>query len=87
LQNIYSPGNAREQGLSVALAVSKEFFRSRGMKAACRVHGGGFAGTIQAYIPVDALEDYRTRMETLFGGGALSRLRIRQEGAVEITGD
>jgi galactokinase len=54
------------------------------MKAACRVHGGGFAGTIQAYIPVDALEDYRTRMEALFGTGALSQLRIRQEGAIEI---
>jgi len=84
LQNIYSPGAPREQGLSLALAVSSEFFRSSGMKAACRVHGGGFAGTIQAYVPVDALEDYRSRMEALFGDGSLSQLRIRQPGAVEI---
>jgi len=84
LQNIYSPEDPREQGLSLALAVSREFFRSHGMKAACRVHGGGFAGTIQAYVPVDAVEDYRAQMEALFGQGALSRLRIRQAGAVEL---
>jgi len=84
LQNIYSSSDPHTQGLSVALAVSREFFRARGIKACCRVHGGGFAGTIQAYIPVDAVEDYRARMEALFGQGALTRLRIRQEGAVEI---
>jgi len=84
LQNIYSPNEPGAQGLSVALAVSREFFRARGIKAACRVHGGGFAGTIQAYVPVDALEDYRARMDGLFGEGALSGLRIRQEGAIEI---
>ena len=84
LQNIYAPGDPHEQGLSLALAVSREFFRSRKIKAACRVHGGGFAGTIQAYIPSYALEDYRARMEALFGAGALTQLRIRQEGAVEI---
>jgi len=87
LQNIYSPGDPHAQGLSVALAVSREFFRARGMSAACRVHGGGFAGTIQAYVPVDVVEDYRAQMEALFGSGALSRLRIRQAGAVEITGN
>jgi galactokinase len=86
LQNIYSPGETGAQGLSVALAVSREFFRTRGMKAACRVHGGGFAGTIQAYVPVEAVEDYRARMDALFGAGALSLLRIRQAGAAELTG-
>jgi galactokinase len=85
LQNIYSPNDPRAQGLSVALAVSKEFFRARGIKAACRVHGGGFAGTIQAYVPVGCLEDYREQMDALFGTGALTRLRIRQAGAVEFT--
>ncbi|MDR2576368.1 MAG: galactokinase [Treponema sp.] len=84
LQNIYSPNAPREQGLSMALAVSREFFRSRGIKAACRVHGGGWAGTIPTYGPVDALEDYKKRMEALFGAGALSQLRIRQVGALEI---
>jgi galactokinase len=85
LQNIYSPNDPHAQGLSVALAVSTEFFRARGMKAACRVHGGGFAGTIQAYIPTDMVDAYKARMEALFGAGALSLLRIRQTGAVELT--
>ncbi|MDR0455303.1 MAG: galactokinase [Treponema sp.] len=84
LQNLYSPRNFREQGLSLALAVSREFFREQGIKAACRVHGGGFAGTIQAYIPAEGLEDYRGRMEALFGPGALTVLRIRPVGAVEL---
>jgi galactokinase len=84
LQNMYSPANPAEQGLSLALAMSREFFREHGVKAACRVHGGGFAGTVQAYVPVEALDAYRGRMETLFGPGALNVLRIRPVGAVEI---
>jgi galactokinase len=86
LQNIYSPSDPGIQELSLALAVSKEFFRAHGMKAACRVHGGGFAGTIQAYVPIEGLEDYRAQMEELFGPGGLSRLKIRQAGAAEIMG-
>jgi len=84
LQNLYSPQDPRQQGLPLALAVSKEFFREQGIKAACRVHGGGFAGTVQAYIPVDALEGYRSRIEGIFGPGALTVLRIRPVGAVEL---
>jgi len=85
LQNLYSPREPRQQGLPLALAVSREFFREQGISAtaACRVHGGGFAGTIQAYIPVDALDGYRKRMEALFGLGAVTALRIRPVGAVE----
>jgi len=74
----------QEQGLSLALAASREFFRGQGLKAACRVHGGGFAGTVQAYVPVEGLGDYRARMEGLFGPGALTVLRIRWAGAVEM---
>lgn len=84
LQNLYSSQNPREQGLALALAVSREFFRENSLQAACRVHGGGFAGTIQAYIPLDSLNDYRVRMESLFGPGALTSLRIRPAGAVEL---
>jgi galactokinase len=84
LQNIYSSRNPREQGLSLALAISREFFREQGMKAACRVHGGGFAGTVQAYIPIDGFKLYCERMEALFGSEAVTILRIRQVGAVEI---
>jgi len=81
---MYSPQNPGEQGLSLALAMSREFFRNHGVKAACRVHGGGFAGTVQAYVPVDGLGDYKAQMEALFGPGALTVLRIRQAGAVEM---
>jgi galactokinase len=88
LQNLYSPRDLRQQGLPLALAVTREFFREQGLSAttaaACRVHGGGFAGTIQAYIPVAALDSYRKRMEALFGPGAVTALRIRPVGAVEV---
>jgi galactokinase len=84
LQNIYSPAKPGNQGLSLALAVSREFFRKHGMHAVCRVHGGGFAGTIQAYVPVAGLDAYRVQMEALFGPGALTVLRIRPLGAIEL---
>jgi galactokinase len=84
LQNIYSPADTGNQGLSLALAVSREFFHKHGIQAACRVHGGGFAGTIQAYVPVGGLDGYRAQMEAIFGCGALTVLRIRPLGAVEL---
>jgi galactokinase len=80
LQNIYSPKNPAEQGVSLALALTRNFLEDNG---ACRVHGGGFAGTIQAYIPMDRLDDYRKLMEEIFGAGALTVLRVRQLGAIE----
>jgi len=82
LQNIYSHKKNNEQGLSLALALTKNFLA--GGKGACRVHGGGFAGTIQAYIPTERLIDYRNLMEGTFGIGALTVLRIRSLGAVEL---
>jgi galactokinase len=84
LQNIYSPQNPAAQGVSVALALSKELFRGYGVPAACRVHGGGFAGTIQSYVPVELFDDYRARMEAVFGPGAVTEIRIRPIGAAEL---
>jgi galactokinase len=81
LQNIYSPKNPENQGVSLALALTKDFLSGAG---ACRVHGGGFAGTIQAYIPFDALNAYRSRMEAFFGSGSVTVLRIRPIGAAEL---
>jgi galactokinase len=81
LQNVYSPQNFREQGISLALAVTRGFLRGAG---ACRVHGGGFAGTIQAYIPLDMLDQYRARMEGLFGPGSVTALQIRSLGTEEV---
>jgi len=82
LQNIYPHKKPTEQGMSLALALTKNFLA--GGKGACRVHGGGFAGTIQAYIPMERLIDYRNLMEGVFGIGVLTVLRIRPSGAVEL---
>ena len=87
MQNVYSPKNPGEQGVTLALALTKDFLKgsSGEGRGACRVHGGGFAGTIQAYLPMDRLEDYRSLMEGVFGQGTLTVLRIRPMGAVEIS--
>jgi galactokinase len=82
LQNIYSTKNFNEQGLSLALALTKNFLASG--KGACRVHGGGFAGTIQVLIPMERLKEYRALMEGVFGIGTVTVLRIRPLGAIEL---
>lgn len=76
LQNVYTNKNITEQGLSLALAVSERF------GVVCRVHGGGFAGTIQAYIPHEKQNEYKTTLESIFGDGACMFLKVRPFGAV-----
>ena len=80
LQNVYSPTNPAEQGLSLALALAEDFLAARG--GVCRVHGGGFAGTVQAYVPLDAVDDFIAHMDAVFGKGATIPLRIRPMGAI-----
>ncbi len=77
LQNVFSVSNPAEQGLSLALALTERFLGGRG---GYRVHGGGFAGTIQAFIPDDMLEDYKALMESVFGSGSCYVLNIRRVG-------
>ncbi|MDR0760971.1 MAG: galactokinase [Treponema sp.] len=86
LQNIFAPHKPGEQALALALALTREFINNGNGEGngACRVHGGGFAGTIQAYIPLNALPAYRSKMEAFFGPGAVTELRIRPIGAVEL---
>jgi galactokinase len=55
-----------------------------GNKGAFRVHGGGFAGTIQAYIAEEDVELYRETMDAVFGEGACLVLRVRQDGAIKV---
>ena len=74
LQNIYSPKAFDEQGISLAYAMTESFLKGRG---ACRVQGGGFAGTIEAYIPCDMTASYFRHMERLFGEGCCTVLAIR----------
>ena len=79
LQNVYSSLNVAEQGLARALALTEHLL---GQKGAWRVHGGGFGGTIQAFVPMEMLEEYRTQMESVFGAGTCYVLNIRPVGGV-----
>ena len=84
LQNIYSPNSPSCQGITTALALTGDFFKRRTLRGSCRVHGGGFAGTIQSYIPIDAFDDYRACIEKVFGAGSVTPLLIRPTGAAEL---
>jgi galactokinase len=85
LQNSFSPANPRVQPVSLALALTRFFFQNTAIPFGCRVHGGGFAGTIQAYVPLELLEPYRAALDGVFGAGAVTVLRIRPHGAAEIS--
>lgn len=82
LQNVYTTKNVREQGLSLALCLAEQLLA--GKRAAWRVHGGGFAGTIQAFVPDDAVEAFRTTMDDVFGAGSCMVRRIRPVGAIKL---
>ncbi|MCL2163826.1 MAG: galactokinase [Oscillospiraceae bacterium] len=81
LQNVYSPSNPQQQGLTLALALSEKILAGAG---AWRVHGGGFAGTILAFVPNDMKEQYNRSMCDVFGEGCCQFLSIREEGGVEV---
>ncbi len=83
LQNVYTTINVTEQGLSLALALTERAL-SAVEGAAWRVHGGGFAGTIQAFVPVAAAADYAKAMDAVFGEGACHILHVRGVGATRI---
>ncbi|MDP2238262.1 MAG: galactokinase family protein [Bacteroidales bacterium] len=80
-QNIFPSNNVKEQGVSLALALSEMVLKGRG---AWRVHGGGFAGTIQAFVPDYLLETYISTLEHVFGEGACKKLFIRDKGSVRV---
>ena len=82
LQNVYTNHNPMEQGISLALSVTDGALSGKG--GAFRVHGGGFAGTIQAFVKNEELEEYVRRMDSVFGDGAAARLNIRPLGAVKL---
>ena len=82
LQNVYTTKNLSEQGLSLALCLAERALG--GKRAAWRVHGGGFAGTIQAFVPTSEVESFRHVMDSTFGEGRCMVLRIRPVGAVRI---
>jgi galactokinase len=81
-QNVYCTADVRHQGLSVALALSQSILQ--GSEGAWRMQGGGFAGTIQAYVPGRLLERYHIAIEQVFGQGSCYVLRLREQGAVRV---
>jgi galactokinase len=84
LQNIYDPAQPEEQGVSLALALSESILETE-PKGACRVHGGGFAGTILAFVPVDRMDAYTQLMTSVFGPQAVRVLNLRSVGTLHIT--
>lgn len=82
LQNVYSVKSINEQGISLALCLADMVLSKRG---AARVHGGGFAGTMQAFVPDDLLAEFKSVMEATFGAGNVYVLNIRLIGGTAIT--
>jgi len=81
LQNVYTSHDVSHQNVSVALSVSESILGSNGV---CRVHGGGFAGTIQAFVKNEAVASYKAVMEQIFGAGACNVLKIRKYGGMKV---
>jgi galactokinase len=81
LQNIYSPKDVKTQNVTVALSLSEDVLGADGV---CRVHGGGFAGTIQAFVKNTAVAAYKTYIETVFGEGSCHVLKVRPYGGIEV---
>lgn len=78
-QNIFTPSNVKEQGIAVGLALSEMVLKHFG---AWRVHGGGIAGTIQAFVPNEKVEEYISVLENTFGKGSCHKLFIRSQGSI-----
>ena len=81
LQNVYSNADVQHQNVSLALAISEDFLGDNGVS---RVHGGGFAGTIQAFVKNDIVIEYQKIMDMVFGQGACSVLKIRKYGGMKV---
>lgn len=79
LQNVYPTSDYNSQGLSIGLAISERVLDGKG---AVRVHGGGFAGTIQAFVPDDMVEEYRNAIDKVFGDGSCHVLKVRKYGGI-----
>ena len=84
LQNVTPAGYKENQDMALALALCERYLKGRG---ASRVHGGGFAGTVQAFVPVDILDEFRQGIDSVLGEGACLVLSIRSQGGVEAFGE
>ena len=81
LQNVYTNHNVQQQNMSIALMMSE---LTLGDKGVARVHGGGFAGTIQAFVKNEAVSEYKKAMDDIFGEGSCNVLKIRKYGGIKV---
>jgi len=86
LQNIYSNNDIGYQPISLALAMTENFIDNLG-EGACRVHGGGFEGTIQAFLPSSSVDEFKKYMTGMFSDFSILNLTIRHTGAVSVVGN
>jgi galactokinase len=81
LQNVWIPAEEKEQGAALALVLAGDFLGDRG---AWRIHGGGFGGTTQNFVPEDQVDEFCKYMEGVFGKGSCMVLNIRPVGPVRV---
>lgn len=81
LQNVYTTKDVQAQNVSIALAVSEKVLGDNGV---CRVHGGGFAGTIQAFVKNEFVPTYKAALDNVFGAGSCHVLKVRKYGGMKI---
>ena len=82
LQNVYTSKAVNEQGLSLALYIAEQVLDGKG---AYRVHGGGFGGTTQNFVPVEMVAEFKDKIESVFGEGSCHVLQIRNAGGVKVS--
>lgn len=82
LQNITPAGAVQHQEVAVALALCESYLKGQG---AFRVHGGGFAGTVQAFVPLDMLDSFKASIEEVLGENSCHFLNIRQQGGIRVS--
>lgn len=83
LQNCYVPSNPDEQGVIIGLAITEQFIK-RIKEGACRIHGGGFAGTILVFLPNKYVKDYTEIIEKVFGKSSVKSLSIREKKTMKV---
>ena len=87
LQNIYSPSDPKNQGVAIGLAFTQKFLESSNSgesKGVFRVHGGGFAGTIQVFVKDAYVKEYKEKIEQIFGLNSCHIMKIRPAGSVKV---
>ena len=87
LQNCFTTKNPAEQSITLAQALTENYLKKCERRGACRVHGGGFAGTIQVFIPNESLDGYLKMVKNIFGEKSVEILSIRPVGSIHLNAE